>query len=120
MVEEYYIPHRGDIVWIDFDPQAGREQSGRRPALVLSHREYNERTHLMILCPITSQEKLYPFIVALPRDLLPKPSFVLSDQVKNLDWTKRNIAFLATAPEKFVMAVTTFSIGIMSGAHGIG
>jgi mRNA interferase MazF len=110
-----YIPHRGDIVWLDFDPQAGREQAGRRPALVLSDRAYNERSELMVLCPVTSQYKPYPFVVALPETLLSKPSYVLSDQVKSLDWTKRNVKFMATAPAHSVAEVTVFARGIVEG-----
>ena len=110
-----YIPHRGDIVWLDFDPQAGREQAGRRPAFVLSDRKYNERSELMLLCPITSQYKPYPFVVALPETLLPKPSYVLSDQVKSLDWTKRNVAFITKAPADSLAQVTVFASGIVEG-----
>ena len=110
-----YIPHRGDIVWLDFDPQAGREQAGRRPALVLSDRKYNALSELMVLCPITSQYKPYPFVVALPETLLAKPSYVLSDQVKSLDWTKRNVKFIANAPTECVAQVTVFASGIVEG-----
>ena len=115
MVVPQYVPDRGDIIWIDFDPQAGREQSWRRPALVLSHKKYNERAELVILCPITSKAKPYPFIVNLPDDLLSKPSYVLSDQVKSVDWLKRNATFLAKAPAQSVEAVTLFSVGIIKG-----
>ena len=66
MVEASYVPHRGDVVWIDFDPQAGREQAGRRPAIILSDKKYNARSELVVLCPITSQLKPYPFLVPLP------------------------------------------------------
>lgn len=117
MVVKSYVPHRGDIVWIDFDPQAGREQAGRRPAFVLSDRRYNERSELVVLCPITSQFKSYPFIVALPETLLPKPSFVLADQVKSLDWMKRNVKFMAAAPSEAVAEVTLFSRGIIEGKN---
>lgn len=115
MVSKKYVPHRGDIVWIDFDPQAGREQAGRRPAFVLSDRRYNERSELLVLCPITSQYKPYPFVVALPETLLPKPSYVLADQVKSFDWTKRNVAFITTAPIEAIRAVTVFAKGIIEG-----
>lgn len=78
-------PDAGDIVWIDFTPQIGREQAGRRPALVLSPRLYNEKVGLMIVCPITSKSKGYPFEVVLPSGLAIIGA-VLSDHVKSLDW----------------------------------
>jgi mRNA interferase MazF len=110
-----YVPHRGDIVWLDFDPQAGHEQAGRRPAIVLSHRDYNSRTRLAIICPITSQYKPYPFIVPLPEHTLPKPSYVLADQVKSLDWSKRNIALITHAPRVALEQITAFAVGIVQG-----
>jgi len=84
-----YIPDRGDIVWITLSPQAGHEQAGRRPALVLSHKAYNGKVGLALLCPITSQIKGYPFEVLIP-DGLPVNGVVLSDQIKSLDWRARN------------------------------
>lgn len=117
MVGTSYIPHRGDLVWIDFDPQAGREQAGRRPAIILSDKKYNARSELVILCPITSQLKPYPFIVALPPNILPKPSYALADQVKSLDWTKRNVSFIAKAPAKAVEEITALSVGIVQGKN---
>lgn len=85
-----YCPNRGDIVWLTFSPQAGHEQAGRRPALVLSPESYNRKVGLALFCPITSQVKGYPFEVAVP------PGFevsgvVLSDQVKSLDWKARTV-----------------------------
>ena len=82
-----YVPDAGDIVWLDFSPQAGREQSGHRPALVLSPQAYNGKTSLMICCPMTTQIKNYPFEVLIAGR--PK-SVVLADQVRNLDWRSRN------------------------------
>lgn len=79
-----YIPDRGDIIWLDFNPQAGREQANRRPALVLSPAEYNGKVRLALLCPITSKVKGYPFEVAIPEGL-PVSGVVLADQVKSLD-----------------------------------
>jgi mRNA interferase MazF len=83
-----YIPERGDIVWITLDPQAGHEQKGRRPALVISPAAYNKKVGLAICCPITSQVKGYPFEVIIPHGL-PVEGAILSDQVKNLDWKAR-------------------------------
>jgi mRNA interferase MazF len=87
-----YIPDSGDIVWITFNPQAGHEQAGRRPALVLSPAAYNGKVGLAILCPITSQVKGYPFEVLIPDDLEIKGA-ILSDQVKSLDWKARKAEF---------------------------
>jgi mRNA interferase MazF len=81
-----WAPDRGEIIWIDFDPQAGREQARRRPALVLSPRDYNIRTSLCVLCPLTSVIKGYPFEVLISQE---PPSLVLADQVKSMDWRVR-------------------------------
>ena len=83
-----YSPDRGDIVWISFDPQAGHEQAGRRPAVVVSPRAYNARVGLALLCPIASQVKGYPFEVAVPADAAVS-GVVLADQIKSLDWRAR-------------------------------
>jgi len=83
------VPDRGDVVWISLSPQAGHEQAGRRPAVVLSPASYNGRVGLALLCPITRQAKSYPFEVALPNGS-PVTGVVLSDQVKSLDWRARN------------------------------
>lgn len=90
-------PHRGDVVWITLNPQAGHEQAGRRPALVVSPGAYNEKVGLAILCPITTQVKGYPFEVALP-DGLPITGVVLSDQAKSLDWRARGAELICTLP----------------------
>jgi mRNA interferase MazF len=82
-----YVPDAGEIVWINFTPQAGHEQAGHRPALVLSPAAYNDKTSLMICCPLTTQIKNYPFEVFIGGT---PPNVVLSDQVKNLDWRSRN------------------------------
>lgn len=81
-----YVPDIGDIVWLEFDPQAGHEQAGHRPALVLSPEKYNGLRGMMICCPMTSRIKGYPFEVAESRTA---PSVVLADQVKSLDWRAR-------------------------------
>jgi mRNA interferase MazF len=81
-----YVPDAGDIVWLSFNPQAGHEQAGHRPAVVLSPSAYNAKTSLMICCPMTSQIKNYPFEVRIAGA---SPSAVLADQVKSLDWRKR-------------------------------
>nr|HDN01263.1 endoribonuclease MazF [Deltaproteobacteria bacterium] len=84
-----YIPERGNAIWITLDPQAGHEQSGRRPAVVLSPKAYNGKVGLSILCPITNQIKGYPFEVKIPLGL-PIEGVILADQVKNLDWAIRD------------------------------
>jgi mRNA interferase MazF len=94
MVTEFnYIPQRGDVIWLNFQPQAGREQSGRRPSVVLSNSNYNKIVGLAILCPITTKVKGYPFEVALP-DKFPVSGVVLVDQVKSLDWKIRDAEFI--------------------------
>jgi len=96
-----YIPDRGDIVWLMFNPQAGHEQAGHRPALVLSPKQYNGKVGLAILCPITSQVKGYPFEVLIPEGLKVQGA-ILSDQVKSLDWKARKAEFACKLPpEKF-------------------
>ena len=92
-----YTPERGDVVWISLNPQAGHEQSGRRPAVVLSPADYNDKVGLAILCPITSRVKGYPFEVPLP-DKLDISGVILSDQVKSLDWRARKAEFAGTLP----------------------
>jgi len=88
-VRRSYVPDAGDIVWVSFDPQAGHEQAGHRPAVVLSPAAYNGKTGLMVCCPMTTQIKNYPFEVAISGG---KASAVLSDQVKSFDWRKRRAA----------------------------
>ena len=92
-----YIPERGDIVWIDFDPQVGREQRGRRPAVVLSPKFYNEKSALAWFCPITSVSKGYPFETELPEGLRIK-GVVLVDQLRSLDYQGRRVEFIAHLP----------------------
>ena len=92
-----YIPNRGDIVWITFNRQAGHEQAGRRPAMVLSPAAYNGKVGLAILCPVTSQIKGYPFEVLIP-DGLKISGAILSDQVKNLDWNARQVELVCKLP----------------------
>ena len=84
-----FVPEKGDVVWLDFDPQAGHEQSGRWPAFVLSPAKYNGKTGLMLCCPVTTQVKGYPFEVAVEGNAKVK-GVILADQVKSLDWQKRN------------------------------
>lgn len=100
-----YVPERGDLLWLTFDPQAGREQAGRRPALVLSPGAYNRRANLAVVCPITSVAKGYPFEVALPAGL-PLSGVVLADHLKSADWTARRAEFVAKASAEVLAEVT--------------
>jgi len=93
-----YVPARGDLVWLEFDPQAGHEQAGRRPALVISHSEYNKKVGLALFCPVTTQVKAYPFEVPIPAKLSVS-GVILADQVKSLDWRARRASKIAALPK---------------------
>ena len=101
MVDPEYVPARGDVVWLSFTPQAGHEQAGHRPALVLSPRTYNEKTSLALFCPITSRVKGYPFEVPLSATSAVS-GVVLADQVKSLDWRARDARFEGQATRQVV------------------
>jgi len=105
------LPDKGDIVWLNFNPQRGHEQSGRRPALVISPQAYNEKTDLAIFCPITSQVKGYPFEVKIPDDL-EISEVILSDQIKSLDWKTRKAEFICKLP-KFSLSGTLNKINAL-------
>ena len=98
-----YVPDRGDIVWLELTPQAGREQAGHRPALVLSPKQYNRKVGLALVCPITSRVKGYPFEVEL--SFGGKTGAVLSDQIKSLDWRARKARRAARAPRDVMSTV---------------
>jgi mRNA interferase MazF len=104
MVARAYVPDAGDLVWLTFDPQAGHEQRGRRPALILSPRLYNAKTQLAIACPITSHVKGYPFEVQLPAGGA-NAGAVLADHVRNLDWQARRVVFETKAPAEVLPEV---------------
>ncbi len=91
------------MVWVSFDPQSGHEQTGRRPAIVLSPRAYNEKAGLALACPITSKIKGYPFEVAVRGSRV--KGVVLADQVRSLDWRARQFTFIEEADKKVIMAV---------------
>jgi mRNA interferase MazF len=109
-----YVPQRGDAVWITLDPQAGHEQAGRRPALVLSSAAYNGRIGLALLCPITSRVKGYPFEVAIPAGLAVS-GVALADQVKNLDWGARQAARICALPEQVIEDVLRKFVALLKG-----
>jgi mRNA interferase MazF len=99
-----YYPKQKDIIWLDFNPQRGREQANRRPALVLSASEYNRKVGLVIVCPITNQIKGYPFEVFLPEGLAVS-GVILADQIKSFDWRSRNAEFICQTPSSSVEEV---------------
>lgn len=104
MTPKVYVPDQGDLVWLDFDPQAGHEQAGRRPALVLSPKAYNQATKLMLCCPVTSRVKGYPFEVGILGS--PKISGVaLADQIRSMDWVARNAQFIERVPDSVLSEV---------------
>jgi len=98
-----YVPERGDIVWLQFNPQRGHEQAGHRPALVISPREYNRRVGLALFCPITSKRKGYPFEVCTVLGTI--EGVILADQVKSLDWHARGARCVGKASEEAVEEV---------------
>ena len=99
-----YIPQCGDAVWITLNPQAGHEQAGRRPAVVISPQDYNSKVGLAIFCPITNQIKGYPFEIRIPTRL-PIAGAILSDQVKSLDWRARNATLICVLPTETISQV---------------
>ena len=104
MVRRHRAPNRGDYVWLDFSPVRGREQSGRRPALVISRTIYNANSGLAIVCPVTSQEKQYPFEVPA-KDSIVK-GVILVDQLQCIDWVARKPRYISKASEDVVEGVT--------------
>jgi len=99
-----YVPDRGDVVWLQFNPQAGHEQAGHRPALVVSPKSYNRKVGLALFCPITSHLKGYPFEVLLPLEG-GAPGAVLADQIKSLDWRVRKAKRIEEAPKEVIREV---------------
>jgi mRNA interferase MazF len=107
-----YVPRSGDIIWIDFNPQAGREQAKRRPALVVTDQTYNRASGLAIVCPLTSRRKPYPF--ALPTTVDQVEGAVLVDQVKSVDWAARKAAFHSKADPALLTKVRSY-LGVLLG-----
>ena len=95
-----YVPSRGDLIWLNFSPQTGREQRGKRPAIVISPQNYNQKTNLAICCPITSQQKGYPFEVLIKSKKI--SGVVLADHLKSLDWKTRKAKFIEKARPKVI------------------
>lgn len=107
-----YVPEAGDIIFLDFDPQAGREQAKRRPALVLTDQRYNRASGLAVVCPLTSKRKPYPF--ALPTMIDRVEGAVLVDQLKSLDWGSRNAEFHSKAVPALLAKVRAYA-GVLLG-----
>lgn len=101
-----YVPEAGDIAWLDFDPQAGREQARRRPALVLTDQAYNRASGLVVVCPLTSKRKPYPF--ALPVVVDKVEGSVLVDHLKSMDWKARAVAFHSKADPALLTKVRAY------------
>ncbi len=109
-----YVPEAGDIIWIDFDPQVGRGQAKRRPALVVTERNYNRASGLAIVCPLTSRRKPYPF--ALPATVSKVEGAVLVDHLKSMDWAARKAAFHSKADPALLTKVRAY-LGILLGVR---
>ena len=113
MSKKTYFPKRGDVIRLDFDPQSGHEQSGRRPALVLSPDEYNRKVGLVVVCPITSQKKDFPWEVEIAKNPMVY-GVVLADQVKSLDWRQRHAEFVCTAEVELLEDVIEKTFALLS------
>ena len=107
-----YVPEAGDIVWLDFDPQAGREQSQRRPALVLTDQTYNRASGLIVVCPLTSKRTPYPFALSFVVDRV--EGAVLVDHLKSLDWRAGNAAFHCKPESELLNKARTY-VGVLLG-----
>ena len=109
-----YVPGRGDVVWLGFSPQLGHEQAGRRPAVCLSPKSYNQKTGLGLFCPVTSKRKRYPFEVPLPEGIGVE-GVVLADQIRSLDWRARRASFIAVLPKDIVREIINMVWLLLSG-----
>lgn len=105
MVALVWTPDRGDLVWISFTPQAGKEQAGHRPAVIISPDYYNRKSGLAMMCPVTKRVKGYPFEVRLPEGL-PIQGAILSDQVRSLDWKARRAELICRIPKEIIEEIT--------------
>jgi mRNA interferase MazF len=110
MTKKLYIPERGDVVWLDFEPQKGKEMAKIRPALTLSRKEYN-KYGLAVMCPITSKVKGYPFEVEIKKEKI--NGAILADHVRSLDWQERNAKFICKLDEEDILKVLKLFITII-------
>ena len=108
-----FIPERGDIIWLNFDPSLGHEQSGRRPGIVLSSLKYNQKVGLAIVCPITSQEKGYPFEIRIPEGFKIR-GVILSDQMRCIDLNERKVDLIFKIPPSIVEMVQSLAISVIT------
>ena len=113
MVSGRYIPERGDVVWIDFRPRRGHEQANRRPAVVLSRNPYNSRSGLVLLCPITSRAKGYPFEVEMRDSSL--AGVALVDQISTFDWHARELRFIKRLSASVLRNIQKKAIVLIAG-----
>ncbi len=113
MSKRQYVPRRGDVIRLDFDPQKGHEQAGRRPALVLSPTDYNRTVGLAVVCPITNEKKGYPWEAEIPDNNFVS-GVVLSDQMKSLDWRERRAEFVCTPAEGVLEDVVEKAVALLS------
>jgi mRNA interferase MazF len=109
-----YSPERGDLVWLEFNPQAGHEQKGHRPAVVLSPLEYNRKVGLALVCPLTTKEKGYPFEVQISGDGENRSSVILADQVRSVDWRARSARRFGRVSEA-TLAEVTHKLSVLIG-----
>lgn len=98
-----YVPQKGDLVWMDFNPTIGHEQKGVRPAIVVSDKGFNQKSGLAYVCPITSTSKNYPYRIKLNAEQV--KGFVMTEQLKSIDWNIRNIRFIEKAPLEVVKSI---------------
>jgi mRNA interferase MazF len=110
-----YVPDRGDAIWLEFDPQAGHEQAGRRPAVVLSPAEFNSKSNLAIVCPVTRQAKGYPFETPLPGGL-PVAGVVLADHARSLDWKARRAERICRLPVEVVEDIAAKLVALVTSS----
>lgn len=111
------IPDRGDVVWVDFNPEAELEKKDQRPAFVLSPKEYNVKVGLALFCSVTRDSKGYPFEVELPEGLAVE-GVILSDHVNSLDWKARQVGFICSLPKMVVEEVLAKLDALLSSRHG--
>ena len=114
MSRKKYVPRRGDVIRLDFNPQKGHEQAGRRPVLVLSPTEYNRTVGLAVVCPITNQKKGYPWEVEIPDNPLVSGA-VLADQMKSLAWRERHAEFVCSSDDELLAEVVEKACALLGG-----
>jgi mRNA interferase MazF len=107
-----YIPSRGDLIWLNFDPQSGHEQMGKRPALVVSHTEFNQHRGFILVCPVSNTKRKNPFYVNIP-DGEAVTGVLMADQLRSLDYKSRGAELIGTCPKDLLMEVLSRIYPIM-------